>query len=336
MTDNFNKAPKCQYQGVPEGDDFDFNAEEIHMAYCDKLIQLYQNDDEEPLEYEHFIKPFEDQHPKTSFALFDVQLIDNLNKMDITIMRPAQIASMMATLFASPDQTKRTPDLLCVSSTGSGKTLAFLVPMIQMCMEQIQKLPSNTHRTPMVLIFAHTITLVANIYQTAEKLVQGTDVKISLIAGKTKFIDDTYFDIGICTIGRFKNHFGDPENGCIQIDMSALKCLIVDEADVMVIEPEFRKIVNELKNQVDFSTFCYSATINHVLYHWADQNNYYAFGGGSVNRVAASVKTAFWEVDTKCNSRITGIYNGKINVGSYEKHERQHPFDCLYRFIRKY
>uniref|UniRef100_A0A914Q3Z3 ATP-dependent RNA helicase n=1 Tax=Panagrolaimus davidi TaxID=227884 RepID=A0A914Q3Z3_9BILA len=250
MDDNFNKAPKCQYQGVPEGDEFDFNAEEIHMAYCDTPIDLYQNDDEEPLKYEHFIKPFEGHYPKTPYALFDVELIDNLYKMDITIMRPSQIASIMATLFASPEPTKRKPDFLCVSSTGSGKTLAFLVPMIQMCMEQIQKLPSKTHRTPMVLIFAHTKTLVANIYQTAEKLVQGTNVKISLIAGKTKFIDDTYFDIGICTIGRFRNHFGDPESGRIQIDISALKYLIVDEADVMVIEPEFRKIVHEMKMQV--------------------------------------------------------------------------------------
>uniref|UniRef100_A0A914PDG1 ATP-dependent RNA helicase n=1 Tax=Panagrolaimus davidi TaxID=227884 RepID=A0A914PDG1_9BILA len=331
------QTPKCQYHGVPEGYKFDFNSEELHMAYRDTSVKLYQNDNEESLKFQHFTKPFKDQKPKTLIPFFDVQLINNLNNMDITEIRPSQIATMMATLFEAPQEVQRTPDLLCVSSTGSGKTLAYLVPMIQKCMDKIYGLPTKAHRKPMVLIFSYTKTLVENIFQIAKKLSKGTNVKIELIAGNIKFIEDTFFDIGICSIGRFRNHFDDNhESGCAQIDISWLKYLIIDEADAMVSDHEFREILEKMKKQVDFSTLCFSATIKCELYCLIDQKNYYAFGGGRINQVAASIKTVFWKVDTKCHSRITGIFNGKINVGSYEKYELQHPFDCLYRFIQKY
>uniref|UniRef100_A0A914Q3Y8 ATP-dependent RNA helicase n=1 Tax=Panagrolaimus davidi TaxID=227884 RepID=A0A914Q3Y8_9BILA len=250
MARNFYKAPKCQYQGVPEGNKFDFNSEELNMAYRDTSVKLYQNDDEESLKFQHFIKPCKDQKPKTSIPFFDVQLINNLNNMDITEIRPSQIATMMVTLFEAPEEVQRTPDLLCVSSTGSGKTLAYLVPMIQKCMDKIYGLPTKAHRKPMVLIFSYTKTLVENIFQIAKKLSKGTNVKIELIAGNTKFIEDTFFDIGICSVGRFKNYFDDNHgSGNSQIDISWLKYLIIDEADAMVSDQEFRKILEKMKKQ---------------------------------------------------------------------------------------
>uniref|UniRef100_A0AC34FL68 ATP-dependent RNA helicase n=1 Tax=Panagrolaimus sp. ES5 TaxID=591445 RepID=A0AC34FL68_9BILA len=330
-----NRKNIVQYRGVDEGKDFDYNADEIHFAFCDNLVILYKDEDGEQVKFEHFVQ--RSQEPKSGFALFDHQLVDNLTNMNVKSMRPSQIATMQATFFEPPaKEMMGPPDLLCISSTGSGKTIAYLYVMIQKCLDRIKTLPSGTLRTPMVLIFVSSGPLVDNIFQTAAKLTKGTDVKVERIAGRTQFIRCPFFDIGICTAGRFINHFY-PDGNYVKLDVTDLKYLVIDEGDEMSTDHDFLKIVKDLKAKANFATFLFSATINCSAHSLTNEQNFYAFGGGKINQVAASIKTFFWPISLMSYSRISGAYNnGTINNNAYKEDELRHPFDALYHFVQQF
>ena len=234
-----------QFAGVKEGDDFNYDSIESLFAYCYQPINMY-SDKEESVCFRHFSKPSPDvSKPKSGYAFLDHQLIRNLDKMDVISMRPVQIATLMASFFTLPDNPPSAPDFIGVSNTGSGKTLAFLVPMVQKCLDRMKT--SWGYRRPLVLIFAHTSSLVLNIYQTALKLVDGTKVKVKLIAGGQPLLRDANFDIGICTVGRFLNHLNSKEPRFVNIPLDDLKYIVMDEADKLVESNEFLRLYDYLE-----------------------------------------------------------------------------------------
>uniref|UniRef100_A0A914QW88 ATP-dependent RNA helicase n=1 Tax=Panagrolaimus davidi TaxID=227884 RepID=A0A914QW88_9BILA len=336
---NYEPKIEVEFTGVKEGDKFDFNSEEINFAFCGDLLQLYADEDDEDVEFEHFVIRTYRREPK-AHEIFDSTIIDNLKNENIIAMRPSQIATMMVAFFSAPytvEEVTPTPtDFVCISSTGSGKTIAYLTPMIQKCMDRIEANPNEILRTPTVLIFAHTNSLVINIYQTAKKIAEETGVKIELIAGGQKWLKSTNFDIGICTMGRFLTYFQEnvPEDR-VKINVEDLQYLVVDEADVLTADLEFRKIVTSLKRKNNqFSIFLYSATINNTVHSMINEKKFYAFGGGSINQVSASIQKYFWPVSTKALTKITGFSSSLFNIGQYENQVLRHPFDALYLFLK--
>uniref|UniRef100_A0AC34FRI0 ATP-dependent RNA helicase n=1 Tax=Panagrolaimus sp. ES5 TaxID=591445 RepID=A0AC34FRI0_9BILA len=302
-----NPKIQVEFTGTEEGHKFDFNSEELKFAFNNDLISLYA-DEEDDVRFEHFVIPVGDEKfPKSNFAIFDTTLIENLAKENITTMRPSQIATMQAVFFTSPAAAPSPPDFICISSTGSGKTIAYLAPMIQKCMTRIEENPEMVRRSPTVLIFAHSNPLVVNIYQRAKKLAAETGVKIELVAGGQNFLKNTYFDIGICTIGRFMSQLEGCRDGEVKLNLENLKYLIVDEADVMSADNDFRKIVDKIKTK-DMRTFLFSATLSTIMYSVVNEQNMYSFAGGKINEAAGSIKQYFWPVSTTALSKISGVH----------------------------
>lgn len=127
----------------------------------------------------------------------------------------------------------------------------YLIPMIQKCIDRIERLKATpyTPRKPLVLIFGHSLPLLDTIGQRALKLIDGTGVKIEFISGKRNFIKSTDFDIAVCTVGRFKNHFNDPNSMSVQIDLSQLEYLVIDEADKMAADEAYVNVFLDIKRQ---------------------------------------------------------------------------------------
>uniref|UniRef100_A0A914Y2R8 ATP-dependent RNA helicase n=1 Tax=Panagrolaimus superbus TaxID=310955 RepID=A0A914Y2R8_9BILA len=212
--------------------------------------------------FEDFVKAENGYIPKYNFNILDSKLINNLNELGLRNMRPTQIAAFQATFFDNAANLSSQPsDFLGNSSTGSGKTHAFLVPIVQKCLNRLRETTSsNAKRTPMALIFAHSTALVDGIYQRALEVVRGTDIKVQIIAGGYPHIQDGYFDIGVCSIGRFKTHFDQNYDG-LQLDLNDLKYLVIDEADKMIefedFYPLFIKMKEKAVNLCNHVIFCY-------------------------------------------------------------------------------
>uniref|UniRef100_A0AC34FKR7 ATP-dependent RNA helicase n=1 Tax=Panagrolaimus sp. ES5 TaxID=591445 RepID=A0AC34FKR7_9BILA len=189
--------------------------------------------------------------------------------------------------------------------------------------------PFNAKLTPSVLIFAHTTMLVESIYQKALELVKDTGVIVRMIAGKTEFISDSYFNIGICSIGRFANHFY-PGLNSIKIDLKDLKYVVIDEADKMVLLDEFPPLYYKLKEKADFATLLFSATNNSSVKSFVDPDNHYAFYYGTPNTVATSVRQKFWHVNSRAISQVYGAFREEPIFEPLETDELPHPFDAIY------
>uniref|UniRef100_A0AC34GBD0 ATP-dependent RNA helicase n=1 Tax=Panagrolaimus sp. ES5 TaxID=591445 RepID=A0AC34GBD0_9BILA len=306
---------------------------DVVFGYCDHEIELLGGGDDEDILFEDFVKAEHGRIPKYDFNIFDAQLIDNLNAHGLRTMRPAQIAAFQATFFNNEKNLSLQPsDFLGISSTGSGKTHAFLVPVVQKCLNRLQELPSNVKRTPMALIFAHSTALVDGIYQRALELVQGTNVKVQIIAGGYPFIKNGEFDIGICSVGRFQNHFG-KNNNEVELDLKDLKYVVIDEADKMIECDEFYSLFIKMKEKSIFATMLFSATSSISVMEYLNTQNYYRFIFGEANTVALSIKQKFWEVNSRNVTKIVGAATGNIRILSYRPNEIAHPFDVLYHYI---
>uniref|UniRef100_A0A914Y2F5 ATP-dependent RNA helicase n=1 Tax=Panagrolaimus superbus TaxID=310955 RepID=A0A914Y2F5_9BILA len=320
-----NETKVC---GVKEGNDHKYDSEDIYFAYCYHPIDLHRiKENDNVLYFNDFVK--QSYVPRSGTEILDRQIVDNLSKQDIVKMRPVQIAAFQAIFFQISESQKRPSDFLGVSVTGSGKTHAFLVPLVQKCLNHCKESSINVRLTPSVLIFAHTTTLVESIYQKTLELVKDTGLIVRLIAGKTQFIPDTYFHIGICCIGRFGNHLYPGLPG-VKIDLSGLKYVVIDEADKMVSLDEFTSLYQKLKEKADFATLLFSATNNSSVKSLLDADNHYTFYYGTPNTVATSIKQKFWHVNSRSFSKVFGALLDEPSVTLWEKDELPHPFDAIY------
>uniref|UniRef100_A0AC34FIG6 ATP-dependent RNA helicase n=1 Tax=Panagrolaimus sp. ES5 TaxID=591445 RepID=A0AC34FIG6_9BILA len=316
--------------GVKEGSSHKYDSEDVNFAYCYRPIDLYRVDEnDDSLYFDDFIKPSYGITPRSGIGFLDHEIIDNLSKQGILSMRPIQIAAFQAIFFRPSESHQGPSDFLGVSVTGSGKTHAFLIPLVQKCLMDMKECPFNAKLTPSVLIFAHTTMLVESIYQKALELVKDTGVIVRMIAGKTEFISDSYFNIGICSIGRFVNHFYPGLKG-VKIDLKDLKYVVIDEADKMVLLDEFPPLYYKLKEKADFATLLFSATNNSSVKSFVDPDNHYAFYYGTPNTVATSVRQKFWQVNSRAISQVYGAFREEPIFEPLETDELPHPFDAIY------
>lgn len=146
-------------------------------------------------------------------------------------------------------------DVIAEAQTGTGKTLAFMLPVL----ENI-KLENNNIQ---VLIITPTRELAIQITEEANKLKKAKDIGI-LSAYGGKDIDTQIrklkgsIHMVIATPGRLIDHIKRQT-----VDLSNLKCLIIDEADQMLLmgfKSEVEYIIKETPNTRQ--TLCFSATID--------------------------------------------------------------------------
>ena len=159
-------------------------------------------------------------------------------------------------------------DLLVSSETGSGKTLAFLLPIFQRLLEQ------EVAQEPAIgaLVLAPTRELARQILRQAKRLAAHTPLKASLVMGGEDFKYQQLMlerkpDILVATPGRLMEHVANDS-----VDLSALKVLVMDEADRML-DMGFKEAVEDIiqlcppslndAGETQRQTLLFSATLEH-------------------------------------------------------------------------
>ena len=237
---------------------YSYANEDIQMIYVSenkesKEIEMYSDPNGTELYFKHFeadkVTEEENKAVKT-FPCLDSLLVENLEKKGLVKLRPIQRA-MMTSIFTYPqiDPASSHADILATSATGSGKSGAYLTPIIQKAIER-SKIWTPEKKKPIALIFANSNLLIRDIFKTMEALAAGTELQIAYITKNSPFIDSTVFDIGICTVGRFKNHYGDfTEARRVRLDLRALEYIIIDEADKMGKDASFLALLKSMRNE---------------------------------------------------------------------------------------
>uniref|UniRef100_A0AC35FAL2 ATP-dependent RNA helicase n=1 Tax=Panagrolaimus sp. PS1159 TaxID=55785 RepID=A0AC35FAL2_9BILA len=198
--------------------------------------------------YESFVKS--SSNPECRQFL-DSKLVKNLKINEFSKLRPVQIAMLTAALTYPREHPETlNADILCTSKTGSGKTLAFIVPILQKAIERRDLQPNKDARTPMSLIFVNSTELAMSVFHVVKALLHGLHLRVVVMAASLNFVENTNFDIGICTNGRFQNHFSHTMtlgNSAVQLDLSQLEYIVIDEVDKMAQDLKFLDILDKLK-----------------------------------------------------------------------------------------
>ncbi len=146
-------------------------------------------------------------------------------------------------------------DVMAEAQTGTGKTLAFLLPMFQSF--------GNASGHIQGLILTPTRELAMQIAAEAEKLADGTDIKVLSVFGgrdigkQLKKLSGRV-DIVVATPGRLIDHMRRKA-----IDLMHLKVLVLDEADQMLyigFKGEIELILKDTNKNKQL--LCFSATLD--------------------------------------------------------------------------
>jgi ATP-dependent RNA helicase DeaD len=156
-------------------------------------------------------------------------------------------------------------DLIGEAQTGTGKTLAFLLPIFD-------KIEPDLHHVQ-VLIMTPTRELAIQITAEAKKLAAYRPVKILAAYGGQDIVSqirklEGKAQIVIGTPGRLVDHL---RRGTI--DLSKLKILVLDEADLMLhmgFQTDLDAILK--KTPSDRQTLCFSATMPQTVKHLAGRH----------------------------------------------------------------
>ncbi|MBU2560663.1 MAG: DEAD/DEAH box helicase [Nanoarchaeota archaeon] len=147
-------------------------------------------------------------------------------------VRPEIVRSLKEMGIEEPTQIQRTAipiiktgkDVIGMSNTGSGKTVAFGVPLIESI------IPGNG---PQALIMAPTRELAAQISQELEKFAKYLRFSVATVFGGVALGPQVEqmgrSDIIVSTPGRMLDHLQRRN-----VDLSHMKCVVLDEADKMV------------------------------------------------------------------------------------------------------
>ena len=130
-------------------------------------------------------------------------------------------------------------DLIAQSKNGSGKTGAFSIGSTLRVDPQIQK--------PQILVLAHVRELSTQIADVYGKICKFTDIRVNNFT-VTGAVDNS--QIYVTTLGKIATNLKKRGNSG-KVDLSALKCLVVDETDHFFTDQRNMQQLNELhKNYI--------------------------------------------------------------------------------------
>lgn len=190
--------------------------------------------------------------PITAPAVLSPTLAKALEARGYTTLTPVQIAAIEARAAGR--------DLLVSSKTGSGKTVAYGLAFAPDLLGQDDRLPPP--RQPMALIVAPTRELALQVQRELDWLYAGANARVvSCVGGMDPRKEQRSLAAGahivVGTPGRLRDHL---ERG--QLDLSALKVVVLDEADEMLdlgFREELEAILDE--SPPERRTLLFSATL---------------------------------------------------------------------------
>nr|WP_314278178.1 DEAD/DEAH box helicase [uncultured Peptostreptococcus sp.] len=189
----------------------------------------------------------------------NIDIIKALEKSGIKQPTPVQNMSLSKILEGS--------NLIIESNTGTGKTLAFLIPLLnRICLGEINN----------ILVLAPTRELVIQIFSAGQNIIDKLDKDISMLAiyggrdikAQIKKLNDN-INIVVATPGRLLDHIN--RNS---IDIKEFDCLVIDEADQMLLmgfKNEIDAIISNIKkyDQIIFSSATIDAKVKKLAYRYA-------------------------------------------------------------------
>jgi ATP-dependent RNA helicase RhlE len=167
----------------------------------------------------------------------------------------------------TPIQRKAIPaglagsDVVGIAQTGTGKTAAFMIPAL----ERIE-----VGKGLQVLVLCPTRELAQQVAEDTDALSKGTPIRTEAIFGGVAYqsqIDalEKGFEVIIATPGRFIDHMQSK-----RVDLSAVRYLVLDEADRMLdmgFRPQIEQVLRDLPR--DRQTMLFSATMPHGVHDLA-------------------------------------------------------------------
>uniref|UniRef100_A0A6P8HX19 RNA helicase n=1 Tax=Actinia tenebrosa TaxID=6105 RepID=A0A6P8HX19_ACTTE len=188
---------------------------------------------------------------------FDKLLSENITKCGYFSPTPIQMQLIPVALSGR--------DIIACAQTGSGKTAAFLLPMIARIHSITDKLlpKSALLRTPLGLVLAPTRELCMQIEDQAKEFMQGlSNMRTALLVGGMPLPPQIHriqmgVQIIVATPGRLLEILSK-----VNLDLTNVKCLVVDEVDSMFqlgFEQQVQQILENLNEAKQ--TMMTSATI---------------------------------------------------------------------------
>jgi len=171
----------------------------------------------------------------------------------------------------TPIQAKALPvildgqDMAGKAQTGTGKTAVFLIKVLQAFLNSTEKRALNQ---PFALVLAPTRELALQIAEDAENLSPYTSLRTVAVFGgidyeRQRKLVQAGTDLIVATPGRLIDFIHQHA-----IDLSALKMLVIDEADRMLdmgFIPDVKRIVSQCPSPSDRQTLLFSATLSHDI-----------------------------------------------------------------------
>ena len=181
------------------------------------------------------------------------QLIENLNKNDITTPTPVQLQAIPMLIAGS--------DLIACAPTGTGKTAAFVLPALQRLLTPSDNKQSRGAR---IVVLTPTRELAQQVSKAAMMMAGKLPrMKTVCVTGGEPFRDQLRnigmpHELLVATPGRLLDHIS---RG--RIDLSRVEMFVLDEADRML-DMGFSEDVQEIASKLPegHQTICFSATFD--------------------------------------------------------------------------
>lgn len=184
------------------------------------------------------------------------RLQQTLSELGYATPTPIQAAAIPAILAGR--------DLLAGAQTGTGKTAAFVLPLLELLMQQPQQASPRPIRA---LVLVPTRELAVQVAESVERYGQGTGLASALVYGGVSIAAQVEalkagVDLLIATPGRLLDHL---RQGALRLGQ--LEYLVFDEADRML-DMGFMDEITALLKQIpaDRQTLLFSATCDDNLF----------------------------------------------------------------------
>ncbi|CAH2042469.1 unnamed protein product, partial [Iphiclides podalirius] len=194
-------------------------------------------------------------------------------------------------------------DLMGCAQTGSGKTAAFLLPIINILLQDLRDLVVSPNAQPQVVIVAPTRELTLQIFNEARKFSYGSILKVAVAYGGTavRHQGDNISrgcHILVATPGRLHD-FVDRK----RLSFESVRFVVLDEADRML-DMGFMPTVEKMMDHPTMvpigerQTLMFSATFPEDIQHLAGRflNNYLFIAVGIVGGASTDVEQIFHQV----------------------------------------